>query len=387
MWFFNSPEIVYGEDALGYLDDLKGRRALIVTDPVLHELGFTERISEHLRTAGLEIAYFAEVEPEPALETVYRGAAVAMAFAPDWIVGLGGGSAMDAAKIIWALYERPDLQPGEISPMVTLGLGQKARLLNIPTTAGTGAEVTFAAVITDSQEGRKMELPSRELMASLVIVDPALTAALPRSITAGTGIDVLTHAVDAYLGTWHNDFTDGLCLKACQMVFAYLPRVVAAGSDAEAREKMMTAATIAGLSITNAHIALTHALGHALGAVFHHPHGRCVGMFLPYFVEYEANGGTNRVADIAYALRMPANDERAAGAAVAGAIRGLLRVAGLPISAAEMGIGATDYEANLDRLCDLAENDTSLVTTARGPSRDELLKLFRYAYAGKPIDF
>jgi alcohol dehydrogenase class IV len=387
MWYFNSPEIIYGEDALSYLDDLQGRRAFIVTDPIIHGLGFTEMVAGHLRTAGLDIASFTEVEPEPSVQTVARGAQVLRAFEPDWIVGLGGGSAMDAAKAMWVMYERPDFRPGEIDPMGRMGLGTKARLLTIPTTAGTGAEVTFAAIITDVEEGRKLELPSRELMATLVIVDPVLTAGLPPRITADTGIDVLTHAIDGYLSTWHNDFSDGLCLKAAQMVFAYLPRAVANGSDGEARAKMASAATIAGLGMTNSHIALTHAIGHSLGVVFKQPHGRCVGLALPYYVEFESHKGTNRVRELARFLNLACGDETTAGVALAGAIRGLMRSIGQPISIAEMGIDATEFEGALDRLCDLTENDTSIVTTARVPSRGELVNLYRYAYDGRPADF
>src|SRR5512137_1584761 len=184
MWFFNSPEIVFGEGALDYLDDLAGRRAFIVTDPVLHRLGFTEIVAERLRRAGLEWAVFAEVEPEPSLETVRRGADALRAFAPDWIVGLGGGSAMDAAKAMWVLYERPDIDPASINPLERLGLGVKARLITIPTTSGTGSEATWATVLTDTEAGRKLGLGSRESLATLAIVDPAFTAKLPPRLTA-----------------------------------------------------------------------------------------------------------------------------------------------------------------------------------------------------------
>jgi alcohol dehydrogenase class IV len=392
MWYFNSPEIMYGEGALSYLDELQGKRAFIVTDPGVHQLGFTDLVTEHLRTAGIEVGFFAEVEPEPSLVTVARGAKAIQEFAPDWIVGLGGGSAMDAAKAMWIMYERPEFQPGQTDFSGRLGLGAKARLLTIPTTAGTGAEVTIAAVITDTVEGRKLEIPSRELMATLVIVDPALTANLPPHITADTGLDVLTHAVDAYLSSWHNEFTDGLCLKAAEMVFKYLPRAFVDGRageahDAEAREKMANAATIAGLGISNAHIALTHAIGHSLGVVFHWPHGRCVAMALPYFIEYEANGGANRVADLAYFLRLPATDEASAGKALANAVRDLMRSVDEPVSVAELGVDAAEYEACLEHLCDLALGDTAIVTSARMPDIDDLAKIYRYIYEGRPIDF
>jgi alcohol dehydrogenase class IV len=385
MWFFNSPEIVYGEGALDYLDELVGRRAVIVTDPTLHALGFTERVAGHLRRAGLEVMYFPEVEPEPSLETVGRGAEVIRAFEPDWIIGLGGGSAMDAAKAMWALYERPDLHPDEISPLVKLELGKKARLITIPTTSGTGAEVTWGLVLTDAAEGRKLGLGSRETMAILAVVDPALAAGMPPRLTADTGLDVLAHAIEGYTSSWHNDFSDGLCLKGVQLVFAYLPRAVADGTDTEAREKMANAAAIAGLGFGNSMAALAHAMGHALGAVFSQPHGRAVGLYLPYTIEYVANGGLGRYADIACFLRLPADDPLTAAAALAGAIRDLMRRIGAPTTVAEMGIGPAEHEAALERLCDLAEADTQIVTSPRIPERKELLALFRAAYEGKCV--
>ncbi|MCX6029916.1 MAG: iron-containing alcohol dehydrogenase [Chloroflexi bacterium] len=388
MWFFNSPEIVFGEDALSYLDELSGRRAFIVTDPVLHKLGFTETVAAHLHKAGLEVAYFAEVEPEPSLETVYRGTEAIRAFEPDWIVGLGGGSAMDAAKAMWVLYERPDLTADAISPLEKLGVGKKARLIAIPTTSGTGSETTWAIVLTDTTEGRKLGLGSRETLATLAIVDPSLTAALPPRITADTGIDVLVHAVEGYTSQWRNDFSDGLCLKAAQMVFEYLPRAVADGSDREAREKMANAAAIAGLGFGNSMAALAHAMGHALGAVFHQPHGRCVGLLLPYTIEFVTTGGVSRYADIAHFLRLPCDDdETSSAAALAGAIRDLMQQIGQPVSIAEMGVSRADFDAALERLCDFSEMDTQIVMSARIPERDELVKLYRYAYEGRVVEF
>jgi Alcohol dehydrogenase, class IV len=212
MWYFVSPQIVFGEGALDALDELEGRRALIVTDATLVQLGIVEKVLVHLKNAGLEVRVFDEVEPDPSVATVLRGAEVARAFEPDWIIGLGGGSPMDAAKAIWILYERPDLHPAEINPFVRLGLRQKARLITIPTTSGTGAEITWAIVLTDTEEQRKMGLGNRENVADMAIVDPALTVGMPPRLTADTGMDALTHAVEGYTCTWHNDISDGLCI-------------------------------------------------------------------------------------------------------------------------------------------------------------------------------
>jgi alcohol dehydrogenase class IV len=221
MWYFSSPFVVFGDEALSHLEQLTGERALIVTDATLAKLGIAARIEAALHKAGIETRVFAEVEPEPSLQTTQRGAQVAIDFAPDWIVGLGGGSPMDASKAIWAMYEHPELDPTEINPMVTIGLS-KAKLIAIPTTSGTGSEATWALVLTDTVEKRKFSTGSRELVPTLAIIDPTLTQALPPRITADTGLDALTHAIEGYVTTWHNDFTDGLCLKASQLVFDYL---------------------------------------------------------------------------------------------------------------------------------------------------------------------
>jgi alcohol dehydrogenase class IV len=189
---------------------------------------------------------------------------------------------MDAAKVMRVLYERPDLTPEAINPFEPLGLGQ-VRLICIPTTAGTGAEVTAGSVLTDTAAARKLEVASYEMVADIAIVDPAFTAQLPAQITADTGLDVLSHAIEGYCNTWANDFTDGLCLQATRLAFKYLPRAVEQGAtDMEAREKMSNAATLAGLGISNSHIALAHAMGHGVGALFNVPHGRITGVISPY---------------------------------------------------------------------------------------------------------
>ncbi len=388
MWYFRSPEIAFGEDALSRLDHLTGKRAFIVTDPIIARLGFAERVREKLQAIGIESAVFAEVEPEPSLQTVRRGAEAMLAYGPEWIIGLGGGSSMDAAQAMWILYERPDLSPDAINPFDILGLRQKARLICIPTTAGTGADVTAGAVLTDTEEKRKLEVGSLEATPDLSIVDPQFTTHLPRQVTADTGIDVLTHSVEGYTSTWANDFSDGLCLQATRMVFTYLPRAVEHGAaDMEAREKMANAATIAGLGMGNSHIALAHALGHSAGALFHIPHGRITGLFLPYTIEYTANAGAGRYLDLAHILKLPATNETQAAASLAAAIRDLMRRIGQPLSLQAAGVARENFEANLEPLCDRAAMDVSLVTSRRVPGGEDLKRLFEYAYAGRPIDF
>ena len=389
MWFFRSPEIVFGEDALDYLVEIQGSKAFIVTDENIVALGFVEKVQAKLSQAGIETMVFAEVEPNPSMQTVQRGAEAARAYTPDWIVGLGGGSPMDAAKSIWVLYERPDLAPDEVAPFGTLGLRQKARLIAIPTTSGTGAETTWPIVLTDTAQRRKIGVGHPENIPDMAIVDPLFVSQLPPQITADTGMDALTHAVEGYTSQWCNDFTDGLCLKAIQLVFDYLPRACENGSDdAEAREKMHNAATIAGLGIGNSMAAMAHGLGHSLGALFPVPHGRAVGLFLPYTIEFTVRGDLpTRYAEIACFLGLPAADETEGAASLVRAIRDLARRIGQPTLLQEAGISRQDFEAQLPKLADNALNDSVMLLGQRFPEDEEVAKVYRYAFEGKPVDF
>lgn len=387
MWLFHSPQIAFGEDALSRLGQLQGQRAFIVTDANILKLGLVKIVEEHLATAGLVSWSFAEVEPEPSLQTVRRCAALMHEYAPDWIVALGGGSCIDAAKAAWLLYERPDVDPAGINPIETFGVRAKARLIAIPTTSGTGSEATLAVVLTDLEAQRKLALGSRELTPDLAIVDPAMVMSLPPAITADTGLDALTHAVEGYTSAWRNDFSDGLCLKAIELIFTYLPRAYADGADVEAREHMHNAATIAGLGFSNSMTALAHALGHALGAIFKTPHGRAVSLFLPYTIEFTANGGGTRYAEIAYFLKLPARDEKESAASLVAAIRALRRQLNQPATVRELGVPEDQFVEAMPRLIANAESDADLVTSARVPDGDELKRLFEGAYEGHTIDF
>lgn len=389
MWFFRSPEIVFGEGALDYLAQLEGERALIVTDRNVAALGFVDLVRNCLAGAGIGVAVFDEVEPEPSLQTVRRGAGQAIEYQPDWIVGLGGGSAIDAAKSIWIQYERPDLDPDDVAPIGKLGLRQKARMIAIPTTSGTGAEVTWPIVLTDRDEGRKVSVGHAENIPDLAIVDPIFVARLPAQITADTGMDVLTHAVEGYSSPWRSDFTDGLCLKAIQLVFDYLPRAYERGAqDPEARERMHNAATIAGLGFGNAMAALAHGLGHAIGAVLHIPHGRAVGICLPYTVEFAVRGyQPTAYAEITRFLGLPAADETQAAAALAGAVRDLARRINQPVSLAEAGVPREEFEEKLPQIVANTLNDSATTVSARFPDEEETEKLLHCIYDGTPVCF
>ena len=393
MWFFKSPEIVFGEESLSYLEQLEGKRAFIVTDAVITGLGHTARVKQALQAVGFDVAVFDGVEPDPTLEIVRVGAARMTEFQPDWIVGLGGGSSLDAAKAMWILYERPDIDPEGINPIEKLGLRRKAHFLAIPTTSGTGSEATWAVVLTNVAERRKLGLGSREALPDVAILDPTFVMSMPPRVTADTGMDALTHAIEGFTCQWHNDFSDGLCLRAAQLVFEYLPRAYKDGDDLEARIKMHNAACIAGVGFGNAMVSLAHGMGHALGGVFHVPHGRGVSLFLPYVVEFCARGDaagaadSTRYGELAHFLNLPCATEPEAAAKLAAAVRQLQLALDQPRTMLACGIARRDLDREMPLLVANASNDNQTITSTRIPDDVEMRRLFEYAYDGKTIDF
>ena len=388
MWYFVAPQVVFGQDALSHLAELKGKSAFIVTDKNIVKLGFVDRVKEQLSQAGIQATVFDEVEPDPSLQTVQKGVALMNQYGPDLVVAVGGGSVMDAAKAMRVQYERPDIKPEEINPFVSdLGLGAKCKLVCVTTTSGTGAEATFATVLTDTADQRKLSLINREIIPDVAIVDPEMARAMPPQITADTGMDALTHAVEGYTCAWKNDFTDGLCIKSIQLVFQYLPRAVKDGNDIEAREKMHNAGCIAGIGFINALSSMAHAAGHSLGAVFHTPHGRAVGLFLPYTIEFIGEARQELWAEIAYAIKLEVSERRGAATVLAQAIRGLAREINQPLSIRETGISLDSFNKAMEKLIDNVMADGSLIVSARIPSVAETERFFGYVYEGKSIDF
>jgi alcohol dehydrogenase class IV len=274
-------------------------------------------------------------------------------------------------------------------------LRKKARLITIPTTSGTGAEATWAIVLTDAENSRKMGLGNRENVADIALVDPALASSMPPRLTADTGLDALTHAVEGFICTWHTDITDGLCLNAAREILQHLPVAYEASlSDnprsehyQAAREKMHNAATCAGLGFGNAMASLAHAMGHVLGSHFHLPHGRAVGLCLPYTIEFASRGeDTSRIEILAELLGV--NESNAnPGDSLAAALRDLSREIENPLSLEELGLEEEKYHQLLEKIVDDAFNDTQIITAPRAPSYQELEKLFQYAYSGQPVDF
>ncbi len=388
MWFFNSPQIIFGEQSLSYLERLQGERAAIITDANLVRLGLAERVCAAL-PPSMQALVFDQIEPDPSLETVRRGAQALRDFQPEWIIALGGGSVMDAAKGIWVLYEHPEIEPEAINPVEDLHMRSKARLAAIPTTTGTGSEATWAVILTDMDERRKLGLGNRELMPDLAILDPELVEGLPPRLSADTALDALTHAIEGFTSTWHNDFSDGLCLKAAGMIFQYLPLVYRCQADLEAISHLQNAATIAGLGFGNAMAALAHGMGHSLGGVFHVPHGRAVALCLPYTIEYALRGepGSTRYTELARFVGLPAETEQQAAESLVEAVRDLERQVGQPQTLAECGVSREQLENDLDLLVQNALTDTQTIMHTRVPEWDDLRRLFLACFDGSKVDF
>jgi alcohol dehydrogenase class IV len=293
-------------------------------------------------------------------------------------------------KAMWILYERPDMDPEGINPIEPLHLRRKARFLAIPTTSGTGSEATWALVLTNIAERRKIGLGSREATADIALVDPSFVMSLPPRVTADTGMDALTHAVEGFTCLWHNDFSDGLCLKAAQLIFEFLPRAYRNGGDVEARTKMHNAATIAGLGFGNSMASLAHGLGHALGGVFHVPHG-AASLFCPVPSNIVRGASpapvATRYGELARFLGLPAATEAEAAASLAAAIRQLQLALEQPRTLEACGIARADLDREMSLLVFNAGNDNQTITSTRIPDDVDMRKLFEYAHEGKGIDF
>jgi len=278
MQWFRVPERIFFEPgSLSYLEKLKGKRAFIVADKFMDRLGYVSKVMGHLKKANFDVNVFLDVEPDPSTETVMRGTAQMNSFEPDVIIALGGGSAMDAAKGMWLFYENPDIDFNGLKlrfmdirkrAFKFPSLGKKSRLVAIPTTSGTGSEVTAFAVITDKENNIKYPLADYELTPDIAIIDPELVMTVPPSVTADTGLDVLTHAIEAYVSVMASDYTDAIALKAIESVIKYLPIAYKDGSNALAREKIHNASSISGMTFTNAFLGVTHSIAHKLVSEF-----------------------------------------------------------------------------------------------------------------------
>ncbi|MGI6553978.1 MAG: bifunctional acetaldehyde-CoA/alcohol dehydrogenase [Bacillota bacterium] len=407
MQWFKVPARVYFErGALGYLTKMpRVERVFIVTDRVLNELGYVKRVEYYLgkRSNRVTIEVFDAVEPNPSLTTVQKGVEIMENFKPDTIIALGGGSAMDAGKGMWLFYEHPDVK-FEFMKLKFLDIrkrtykypqaDRKTRFVAIPTTSGSGSEVSAFAVITDKGRDIKYPLADYELTPDVAIIDPELVMTMPKGLTADTGIDALTHAIEAYVSVMASDFTDGLALKAIELVFRYLPRAYHNPDDAEAREKMHNAASIAGMAFTNAFLGVNHALAHKLGGEFDIPHGRANAILLPHVIAYNASvpskftpwpkyehyQAPERYQQIARYLGLPASTPEEGVTSLIEAIRNLMREVDIPDTVAQCGVDMQEYLNKLPMLADKAYEDQTVVTNPRMPLVHELEAILREAY-------
>ena len=390
MWNFSSPFIAYGDNALEYLAQISGEKAFIVTDKNIVSLGLVKLVTDQLEAKGMTWEIFDEVEPEPSLITIKKGGVAVNKYQPNWVIGVGGGSCMDAAKAIILMLARPDLEPDAFIASDTYNFREKARLMAIPTTSGTGSEATWAIVLTDTVYQRKVGLGTTECMPDVAILDPVMVTSMPPQITAETGMDVLTHAIEGYTSTWGTSFTDAPGLIATRQALKYLPKAYQNGGDLDARKEMMYAATLAGMSFGNSMAGLGHSTGHALGAIFHQPHGRTVGLFLPYTMEYlinESEETTSNYAEMARFCQIASGSNQECAKDLVASVRALAKEIGQPLSVKDLGIDKIKYEEALPGLIDRALNEVMTITVTRVPGEEDLEKIFRYAYEGRPIDF
>ncbi len=410
MQWFKIPNKIYFEaGSIAYLEKMPDiSRAFIVTDKSMADLGYVDKILYHLRKRNeyVHSEIFSDVESDPSFDTIKKGVAMMNEFKPDVIIALGGGSPIDAAKGMWLFYEHPDADvEGLKLKFMDIRkrtykfpkLGEKAKMVAIPTTSGTGSEVTSFAVITDKKLSKKYPLADYELTPDVAIVDPDLVMTLPKSITADTGMDVLTHAIEAYVSNMASDYTDGLAEKAVELVFQNLRTAWEQGNNAYAREKMHNASTIAGMAFTNAFLGINHSLAHKIGAEFHLPHGRINAILLPYVIAYNASKPTKFVsfpkyeyfiADQKYAalakkLDLPAGTVEEGVQSLIHEIKKLNTDLNIPKSFQEAGINEEDFMAKVDMLADRAFEDQCTTANPRLPLVTELKQILIDSYYGK----
>ncbi|MHA1268337.1 MAG: iron-containing alcohol dehydrogenase [Candidatus Helarchaeota archaeon] len=377
------PTIYYGKGSLKQLKSMRQKRVLIITDKIVREL-FGSNLERILKKK--EFAYFDEIEPDPKDTTIIKGGEFAKEFKPDLIIGIGGGSVMDSAKCIYFLYERDDKTLYQCDPISYHGLGKKSKLILIPTTSGTGAEHTLAAVVTNTETGQKVVVASQELVPHAVIIDPKLPLGMPPKLTASTGTDALVHAVEGIINPMNNDFTEGLNMYAIKLLLKYLPQAVKDGAnDIFVRERVHNAASIAGIGFGNSNCGIAHSTGHSLGAVHHVQHGIAVGIMLPYVIQFNKPESENKYIDILNGINIPVGNDPTS--TLVNVIRDLLKKVNIPLTLKELNISQTDWDQKIDKLVEFAKTDVVAPFNPRKTSEDEFKRIFQYAWEGKDIDF
>lgn len=407
-WFKIPPKIYFEKNSTQYLSKMPDiSRAFIVADKDMVRLGYVDKVLYYLRKRPdyVHSEIFSDVKTEPSVEVVMKGVEAMANFHPDVIIAVGGGSVLDAAKGMWLFYEHPEIEFNSAKQKFMdirkriykfPELGKKSKLVCIPTTSGTGSEVTSFSVITDEDLDIKYPLADYELTPDVAIIDPSFVMTMPKSITADTGMDVLTHAIEAYVSNMANDYTDGLAIKAIQLVFEYLPKAYHNGNDELAREKMHNASTIAGMAFSNAFLGLNHSIAHKLGGAFGIPHGRMNAILLPHVIRYNAQKPTKfatfpkyehfiadeRYAEIAKALGLPARTTEEGVESLVNEIIKLAKGINIPMSMKEHGVKEEELEAQITELADKAFEDQCTNANPKLPLITEIEEIIRKAYQG-----
>ena len=410
MLWFRVPEKTYFKYgclpiALEELSDMGKKKAFIVTDKVLFELGYTDKVTEVLERNGIQYKIFCDVEPDPTLRCAKAGAKEMLSFNPDVIISLGGGSAMDAAKIMWVMYEHPEVRFEDLAMRFMdirkrvykfPSMGEKAMMVSIATSAGTGSEVTPFAVITDEETGVKYPLADYELTPDMAIVDAELMMTSPKGLTACAGIDVLVHSIEAYVSIMASEFTNGLALEAIRLVLKYLPEAYNEGlTNVKAREKMAHASCMAGMAFSNAFLGICHSMAHKLGAFHHLPHGMANSLLLnevirfnatdaptkqAAFAQYKYPNAANRYAKIADYLQLGGNTDSEKVELLIKAIEDLQRSLNMPMTIKEAGVSEDKFYGSMDEMVEQAFDDQCTGANPRYPLMSEIKEMYINAY-------
>ncbi len=406
-WFKVPSKIYFERNSIEYLHQMKEmHRVIIVTDRSMVDLGYVDKVTDQFKLRDKPVQYelFCDVESDPDIETVYKGVSLMNSFNPDTIIALGGGSPIDAAKGMWLFYEHPEVDFNDLKQKFMdirkrafryPELGKKAKLVCIPTTSGTGSEVTPFAVISDKKNNKKYPLTDYSLTPTIAIIDPEFTMSLPRSVTADTGMDVLTHATEAFVSTMANDYTDGLALQAIKIVFKFLKRSYDNGKfDPEAREKMHNASCLAGMSFANAFLGINHSLAHKLGAIYHIPHGRLIAILLPHVIRYNGKKPTKlstwpkynyykadeKYLELAQTIGLNVSTPSEGVEAYAKACGELGKAVGIKMNLKSQGIEKDDFYKHIEEIAYQAYEDQCSPANPRVPVVDDMIEILKCAY-------
>lgn len=361
------------------------KQAMVVTDAFGRK--FARRVADSLKTASFATRIWDGALPEAPMSSVRECAAAMTGFQPDLIVAVGGGSVIDGAKAAWISYARPDIADlGSVTLFTPLGLRKKAVFAAVPTTSGTGSECTAVTVVHDAAAHRKVPVANAELMPDFAVLCPEFTFTMPPALTAGTGLDALAHAMDAVATPAANDITDAMALQAIRMIFTYLPRAYRNGRDREARHRMLTAASLAGIAFGQSGAALTHSFGHSIGSLFNVHHGLAVGVFIPYVFPFYRSVSDKYLAICdALGIREEGNDTSMTR--LLAAVRELFRGLDVPLTLSDMGITSAQMEEKMAILVQYTCEDIDTLFSPRPMTAAECERIFRCAHAGRDVDF